>query len=90
MFGSFITASRACPGSVRVVDPAFAFGDGSTLGFTFLRWDSEVQDPDAMRMILTRYCTVQKHRARAKLWYGLLIPASTTSVGSVVVLESDP
>jgi hypothetical protein len=75
---------------VLVADPAFAFSDGSALGFTFLRWDNELQDPDAMTMLLTRYCTVQQHRARAKLWYGLLISDSTPSASAVVVLEADP
>jgi hypothetical protein len=81
---SYVNTDRDHQRRVLVVDPAFAFGNGSTQGFTFMRWDDELQDPDTMTMLLTRYCTVQKHRARAKLWYGLLISTSTASASAVV------
>jgi hypothetical protein len=75
--------------AIQIADPAFLLGDGSAIGFTLLRWSAQERDEDGLSMILTRYCAVQKYRAKADRWYGILIPPDPDgSVGPITTLES--
>ncbi len=81
------TSSRS---SRQVADPAFASRNDSRVGFTFLRWRPEDrQRPDFVR-VLGRHCAVQKYRAKADQWYGVMVPPTSADPLGPLLTMSRP
>lgn len=83
-----VNAPPSRPSSRQVADPAFASGNDSSVGFTFLRWRPEDRQRPDFVSVLGRHCAVQKYRAKADQRYGAMVrPISADSLGPLLTMS---
>lgn len=59
-------------------------------GFTFLRWRPEDRQRPDFVSVLGRHCAVQKYRAKADQWYGVMVPPTSADPLGPLLTMSRP